>query len=109
MKEIDLSINTDLVRSILTRFVHTEITRTGMIRAVVNLSGGLDSALVCYIAAEALGPDNVLALRLPYKTSSADSLDHAQLIIDALGIQHKTIPISEMADALISQDPAMSN
>jgi len=109
MKEIDLSINTDLVRTILTRFVHTEITRIGISRAVVNLSGGLDSALVCYLAAEALGPDNVLALRLPYKTSSADSLEHAQLVIDALGIQHKTIPISEMADALIGQDPGMSN
>ena len=42
MKEIDLSINTELVRTILTRFVHTEITRTGLSRAVVNLSGGLD-------------------------------------------------------------------
>jgi NAD+ synthase len=59
MKEVDLSINTELVRTILIRFVHTEITRIGMSRAVVNLSGGLDSALVAYIAAEALGSDNV--------------------------------------------------
>ena len=109
MKEIDLSINTDLVRTILTRFVQSEITRTGLGRAVINLSGGLDSALVSYIVAEALGPENILALRLPYKTSSADSLDHAQLVIDALGIQSKTISISEMADGLISQDPGMSN
>ena len=109
MKEIDLSINTDLVRTILTRFVQSEITRTGLGRAVINLSGGLDSALVSYIAAEALGPENILALRLPYKTSSADSLDHAQLVINALGIQSKTISISEMADGLISQDPGMSN
>jgi NAD+ synthase len=109
MKEIDLSINTDLVRTILTRFVHSEVTRTGLERAVINLSGGLDSALVSYIVAEALGPENILALRLPYKTSSADSLDHAQLVIDALGIHSKTIPITEMADGLISQDPGMSN
>jgi len=109
MKEIDLSINSDLVRTILTRFVHSEVTRTGLGRAVINLSGGLDSALVSYIVAEALGPENILALRLPYKTSSADSLDHAQLVIDALGIHSKTISISEMADGLINQDPGMSN
>lgn len=109
MKEIDLSINTDLVRSILTKFVRTEITRIGLSHAVINLSGGIDSAIVCYIAAEALGAENVLALRLPYKTSSADSLEHAQLVIDALGIPSKTISISDMADALINQDADMSN
>ena len=62
---IDLTINTDLARSILTGFIHSEITRAGYSRAVINLSGGLDSALSCYLAAAALGPDNVLALRLP--------------------------------------------
>ncbi len=109
MKEIDLSINTDLVQTILERFIHSEITRTGLNRAVINLSGGIDSALVCYIAAKALGAENVLALRLPYKTSSPDSLDHAQLVTDALGMQVKTFPITEMADALIKQDAEMSN
>jgi NAD+ synthase len=109
MIEIDLSINTDLVRTILTRFIHTEITRTGLSRAVVNLSGGIDSALACYIAVEALGAQNVLALRLPYKSSSADSLEHAQLVTDALGMPVLTIPITDMADALSGHDPEMSN
>jgi NAD+ synthase len=109
MTEIDLSINTDLVRSILTRFIHTEITRTGLSQAVVNLSGGIDSALACYIAVEALGAQNVLALRLPYKSSSADSLEHAQLVTDALGMPVLTIPITDMADALINHEPGMSN
>jgi NAD+ synthase len=109
MTEIDLSINTDLVRSILTRFIHTEITRTGLSRSVVNLSGGIDSALACYIAVEALGAQNVLALRLPYKSSSADSLEHAQLVTDALGMPVLTIPITDMADALINHEPGMSN
>ena len=109
MVEINLDINADLVRSILTRFIHDEITRTGMSRAVINLSGGIDSALACYIAVEALGADNVLALRLPYKSSSADSLEHAQLVTDALGVTVKTIPITEMADALINLEPDMSN
>jgi NAD+ synthase len=108
MTEISLDINVDLVRSILTRFIHDEITRTGMSRAVINLSGGIDSALACYLAVEALGAENVLALRLPYKSSSADSLEHAQLVTDALGITVKTFPITEMADALINLEPDMS-
>ncbi len=109
MKPIDLTIHTDLARSILTGFLRSEITRTGLSRAVINLSGGIDSALSCYLAAEALGPQNVLALRLPYKTSSQESLDHAQLVIDALGIQSLTIPITDMVDPLINTFPEMSS
>jgi NAD+ synthase len=106
-KTIDLSINTDTALQILTRFIHTEITRAGFSRAVINLSGGLDSSLSCYLAVQALGAENVLALRLPYKSSSPDSAEHAQLVIDTLGVQALTIPISEMADALIDQFPDM--
>ena len=109
MTDIDLSINTELVRTILTRFIHTEITRTGLSRAVINLSGGVDSALACFIAVEALGAQNVLALRLPYKSSSADSLEHAQLVTDSLGMPVSTIPITDMADAIIGREPGMSN
>lgn len=106
---IDLSINCDLVRNILVRFIHSEITRTGYKRAVVNLSGGIDSAVSCVLATEALGPENVLAIRIPYKTSSPGSLDHAQLLIEQLKIQSLTIPISDMVDPLISRFPEMSN
>jgi NAD+ synthase len=100
---IDLSINTELARTILTGFIHSEITRAGFSRAVINLSGGLDSTLACYLAAEALGGENVLALRLPYKTSSQDSLDHAQQVIETLGLQSLTVPISEMVDPLFER------
>lgn len=105
---LDLSLNTDLTRKILSDFVRSEITRTGFSRAVLGLSGGIDSALSCALAAEALGPQNVLAVRMPYKTSSADSLEHAQLLIDQLGVQSLTIPITEMADPLIAREPDMS-
>jgi len=100
---IDLSINTDLARAILTSFIRSEITRTGFSRAVVGLSGGLDSALSCFLAAEALGAQNVLAVRMPYKTSSQESLDHAQMVIDATGVQSLTIPITEMVDPLFER------
>jgi NAD+ synthase len=105
---IDLTIHTDLTRQILAGFIRSEITRVGYSRAVINLSGGIDSALSCYLAAEALGPENVLAIRLPYKSSSSDSLDHAQLVIEALGVQSITVPITDMVDTLIARDPEMS-
>lgn len=104
---IDLTIDTTLARQILTGFVRSEITRMGYQHAVIALSGGIDSALSCYLAVEALGPENVLAVRMPYKTSSADSLDHAQLVIAATGIQSLTIPISEMVDPLLARMPEM--
>lgn len=109
MVEINLSINTDLARTILSGFIKSEITRVGMTRAIINLSGGLDSALSCALAVEALGADNVLALRLPYRASSANSLSDAQLLIDQLGIQSKTIDITDMVEALIKLEPEMSN
>ena len=105
---IDLSINTDLVRELLTRFIRTEISRTGFSRGVIGLSGGVDSALAAFLALEALGPENVLAVRMPYKSSSQDSLDHAQLVIDQLKMPSLTIPITEMADGLINKFPEMS-
>jgi NAD+ synthase len=106
--DVDLSIDTGLVRKILTEFIRSEITRIGLTRGVVNLSGGLDSALACALAAEALGPQNVLAVRLPYKSSSQDSLDHAQLVIDQFGVRSLTVPITDMVDALIAAFPDMN-
>ena len=80
--EINLAINPELARKILTGFIKSEITRAGFERAVVGLSGGIDSALSCVLAAEALGPENVLAVRMPYKSSSSESLEHAQMVIE---------------------------
>lgn len=104
----DLTINTSLARQILTGFIKSEITRVGYARAVINLSGGLDSALSCALAAEALGPENVLALCLPYRTSNPDSLKHAQLVIDQFKVQTETFEITDMVDPLIARDPDMS-
>lgn len=105
----DLKINTDLARQILTGFIRTEITRMGFSRAVLGLSGGLDSALSCFLAAEALGPENVLAVRMPYKTSSPDSLSDAEKVIEATGVQSITVEITEMVDPLIAKFPEMDN
>jgi NAD+ synthase len=106
--KVDLTIDTQQVKQILTDFIRTETGNAGLERAVVGLSGGIDSALACWLAAEALGAQNVLAVRMPYKTSSQESLEHAQLVIDALGVQSLTIPITEMAEPLINRFPEMS-
>jgi NAD+ synthase len=108
MVNLNLGINTNLAREILTGFIKSEITRVGMSHAVVGLSGGLDSALSCVLAVEALGPQNVLAVRMPYKTSSRDSLDHAQILIDQLGVQTKTIEITDMVEPLFKLDSQIS-
>jgi NAD+ synthase len=106
-EKIDLTINTDTARKILTGFIRTEITRAGFSKAVLNLSGGLDSSLTCYLTAKAIGAENVLALMLPYKSSTPDSSEHARLVIETLGVQFITIPITAMADALIERFPDM--
>ncbi len=108
MNNINLAINADLAREILTGFIKSEITRVKISRAVVGLSGGIDSALSCALAVEALGAQNVLAVRMPYKASSKDSLDHAQLLIDQLGAQSKTVEITDMVEPLLKLDPAIS-
>ncbi|MEW6083747.1 MAG: NAD+ synthase [Chloroflexota bacterium] len=102
--QIDLSINTDVARQILTGFVKSEVTRVGYARAVIGLSGGIDSALSCVLAVEALGRENVLAVRMPYKSSNPDSLAHAELLIEQLKIPSKTIEITEMVEPLFDKD-----
>ncbi|MEA3351480.1 MAG: NAD+ synthase [Chloroflexota bacterium] len=104
-----LKINTDTVGEILVEFIKNEIAEAGFERAVVGVSGGIDSALSCFLAAEAIGPENVLAVRMPYKTSSPDSLEHAQLVIEKTGTQSLTVPITEMVDPLFERFPDMDN
>lgn len=108
MPKLDLTINTDLASSILTSFIHSEITRAGFSKAVIALSGGIDSALSCYLAVQALGPRNVLAVRMPYRTSSSGSLEDAQVVIDALGVHSVTIPITEMVEPYFNRFPEAS-
>jgi len=97
----NLSINVASVRNKIIDFIHNEMARAGFSRVVVGLSGGLDSTMACYLAVEALGAANVLAVRMPYTTSSPESLEHAQLVIQTTGVESLTIPIAEMVDPLI--------
>jgi NAD+ synthase len=101
MTKESLSINTKLVEQILVSFLKTEISRAGFSRGVVGLSGGVDSSLACALAVKALGAENVLGVRMPYRTSSEDSLRHAEMIIQHTGIVGRTFPITKMVDAYL--------
>ncbi len=105
---LDLTINTDVARQILTGFIRSELTRVGFSRAVIGLSGGIDSALSFVLAVEALGAENVLAVRMPYKSSSPDSLEHAQMLIDQYKTPSETIEITDMVEPLFACDAEMS-
>lgn len=100
-----LDIDAALVEQWLVQFIRDEMARRGFTKAVVGLSGGVDSAVTTYLAARALGAENVLAVRMPYKSSSSDSLAHAALVIDALGIPHRTIEITDAVDGYLQHEP----
>jgi NAD+ synthetase len=96
-----LAIDPELTRRWLVEFLRDEVTRRRRFtRAVVGLSGGVDSAVVAYLAAEALGAAQVTAVRMPHRASSPDSLAHAAQVIQALGIAAETVDITAAADGL---------
>lgn len=103
-----LLIDTRVTELVLTQFLQNEITKAGFERVVVGLSGGVDSSLACYLSVAAFGADNVLGLRLPYQTSSPESLAHAGMVIEALGIPSETLEITGMVRALDDATPDMT-
>ncbi len=97
-----LDLDLDLVEAALVRFIRDEVVvRRGFERVVLGVSGGVDSAVSLYLACRALGPDNVHGLRLPYATSSADSLAHADRVLEATGAQARTVEITGPVDAYL--------
>jgi NAD+ synthase len=103
-----LALDEPLVERILVGFLCNEVRRVGFERMVVGLSGGIDSTLSTYLAARALGPENVCGVRMPYSTSSQETMDHAALVARELGIRIMTIPIAAQIDAYYAQFPDAS-
>ena len=104
-----LAIHPELTRRLLVEFIRNEVRKFGFERVVLGLSGGIDSALSATLAAEALGPENVVALILPYKSSSPESEAHARLLIEQLGLPHDKFDITPMAEPLFKQYEEMSD
>jgi NAD+ synthase (glutamine-hydrolysing) len=100
-----LDIDPVLVTEWLVRFIRTETAARRFPKAIVGVSGGVDSAVTAFLAARALGAENVIGVRMPYRTSSPASLEHAQLVIDALGIPARTLDISAAVDGYLSVEP----
>src|SRR6267378_1107166 len=99
-----LKIDSELARRWLVSFLKDEVVRRrGFTKGIVGLSGGVDSSLTAFLAVEALGKENVIGVRMPYRTSSPESLDHALLVIQTLGIQAVTIDITAAVDGYLSQ------
>jgi NAD+ synthase len=104
----NLELNVDIVQKILKEFIKDETNRAGFSKAVVGLSGGVDSAVVAYLAAEALGPENVRAVLLPYRSSSPLSRQHAEEAAAKKGITTELVDISPMVDSYLQAVPEVN-
>ncbi|MBM2841177.1 MAG: NH(3)-dependent synthetase [Bacteroidetes bacterium] len=99
----DLSLNTSIVRKLLVDFVRDETHNAGFEKAVVGLSGGVDSSVAAFVATEALGVQHVLGVMMPYRTSNPQSQRDAELVAAQLGIKTELVDISPMVDPILKQ------
>ena len=102
MNKLDLNLKE--VHNELVEFLRENFKKAGFSKAVLGLSGGIDSALVAYLLRDALGKENVLAIMMPYKSSNPDSLNHAKLVVEDLKINAKSIEITDMIDAYFKNE-----
>ena len=105
-------IDAEQAVAVISAFIGSQLEQTGFRRLVVGLSGGVDSATVAYLAARAAGADNVLALLMPYRTSSPESQTDAAAVVEALGCRSERVDISPMVDPMLeligpADDPAL--
>jgi NAD+ synthase len=102
----ELVIDTSVARKVIDEFIRSQLRQAGFDRCVLGLSGGIDSALVAFLVAEAIGPERLLAVRMPYRTSSSASLTDAAAVIEALGCPAELVEISPMVDVFFGPGSA---
>ena len=103
-----LELDAPLVEKWLVHFLREEGKQRGFTKGIVAMSGGVDSSVTAALAARALGKENVIGVRMPYKASSKESLTHAQQVIDALGIPSRTVEITAAVDGYLAGEPDAS-
>ncbi len=101
----ELAIDTAVARRVIAQFIRGQLRQAGFERLVLGLSGGIDSALVAYLSAEAIGAERLLCVLMPYRTSSEASLVDARSVVDALGCASEVVEISPMVDAYFASEP----
>ncbi len=105
---VELEIDTAVARRVIGEFVRAQLRQAGFERVVLGLSGGIDSGLVAYLAAEAIGADQLLCVLMPYRTSSPASVTDAEDVVRRLGCASELVDISPMVDGFYEQDPDAS-
>jgi NAD+ synthase len=95
---VELAIDTDVARRIIGEFIRAQLRQAGFDKAVLGLSGGIDSALVAYLVAEAIGADKLLTIMMPYRTSSPASQGDAEEVVARLGCATELVEITPMVD-----------
>jgi NAD+ synthase len=100
----ELRIDTDIARRVVVDFIRGQLAQAGFDRAVLGLSGGIDSALVAYLVAEAIGAEKLLCILMPYRTSSPASLADAEEVVRELGCASEVVAITPMVDAYFGTD-----
>lgn len=104
-----LLIDAPMVRDLLVKFLRNETERIGVHNAVVGLSGGIDSAVTAFLCAEAFGAEHVFCVKMPYRTSSADSRSDGDAVIRQLGVKSELVEITPMVEPLFEKFPDMNN
>ena len=101
----ELAIDTTVARRVIGEFIRAQLRQAGFERAVLGLSGGIDSGLVAFLVAEAIGADRLLCVLMPYRTSSPASRADAEEVVRRLGCQSELVDISAMVDGYFTGDP----
>jgi NAD+ synthase len=105
----ELAIDTRVARRVIGEFIRGQLRQAGFERAVLGLSGGIDSALVAYLTTEAIGAERLLCVLMPYRTSSPASRTDAEEVVRRLGAKSDVVDISPMVDGYFGPDSDASS
>ncbi len=105
----ELAIDTDIARRVIGDFIRGQLRQAGFERAVLGLSGGIDSALVAFLTAEAIGPERLLCVLMPYRTSSPASRTDAEAVVGTLGTASELVDITPMVDGFYGPETDASD